>query len=278
MHAESLSDPDRARAAVAALPLWYHTLELASDLVTPGWFDLRPVVDRLPWPDVRGKRCLEVGPWDGFFSFELERRGAREVVAADIDDHADWDWAVRLRQPGPAAMAAMAGQEVGAGFRIAREILSSRVERKVISVYDLSPEAVGTFDLVFCGSLLLHLRDPVGALEAIRGVCDGHFLSTETIKLRLTARHRRQPVAHFGAGESGRWWTPNIAAYLGMVSSAGFAIERATRPFSIPLGAGHPARDQPLSTRLRSAPRRLTGRLLTRGEDGVHQAALLARA
>ena len=46
---------------IASNPLWYHTLELGPDVVTPGWFDLRPIVDRLPWPDVAGKRCLDVG-------------------------------------------------------------------------------------------------------------------------------------------------------------------------------------------------------------------------
>ena len=73
--------------AVDAVPLWYHTLELAPGVVTPGWFDLRPIVSLLPWPDVRGKRCLDVGTYDGFLAFELERRGAAEVVATDISDH-----------------------------------------------------------------------------------------------------------------------------------------------------------------------------------------------
>ena len=58
-------------AEVASHPLWYHTLELGPDIVTAGWFDLRPRVDRMPWPDVRGKRCLDVGTWDGFLAFEL---------------------------------------------------------------------------------------------------------------------------------------------------------------------------------------------------------------
>ena len=271
------SDPAQPRAAVDAHPLWYHTLELAPGLVTRGWFDLRPVVNRLPWPEVRGKRCLEVGPWDGFFSFELERRGAAAVVAVDIGDHQDWDWAPRVRELGVAAMAGMAGPKIDAGFKLAREILGSKVERRVINVYDLSPQSVGTFDVVVCGSLLLHLRDPVRALEAIRSVCHGRFLSTETIKLRLSTRHPRYPVAHFGSGENGQWWIPNVAGYRRMVHAAGFTVERTTKPFSIPLGAAHPARQMAMSRRLRTAPRRLAGRILTRGEDGVHQAALLAR-
>ncbi|MHB1891222.1 MAG: hypothetical protein ACYCUF_10125, partial [Acidimicrobiales bacterium] len=63
------------RRAVAEVPLWYHTIELAPGVVTPGWFDLRTVAARAPWPDVRGLRCLDVASSDGFLAFELERRG-----------------------------------------------------------------------------------------------------------------------------------------------------------------------------------------------------------
>jgi 2-polyprenyl-3-methyl-5-hydroxy-6-metoxy-1,4-benzoquinol methylase len=66
-----------------------------------------------------------------------------------------------------------------------------------MSVYDLSPERVGRFDVVVCGSLLLHMRDPARALEA---------------------GHRR------------------------MLRSGGFHVERTTRPYRIPFGAGHPRR------------------------------------
>src|SRR2546423_13391176 len=94
------SDTDRvdeARRAVAANPLWYHTIEVAPGVVTPGWFALRSVVDRMPWPDVRGKRCLDVGTYDGFLAFELEQRGAAEVLATDIPEHENWDWPPHMR-------------------------------------------------------------------------------------------------------------------------------------------------------------------------------------
>ena len=85
-------------AEVAAHQLWYHTMELAPGVVTPGWFDLRPVIDRLPWPDVRGKRCLDVGTFDGHLAFELERRGAGEVVCTDLASEAEWDWPAESRR------------------------------------------------------------------------------------------------------------------------------------------------------------------------------------
>lgn len=231
-----------SRDAVESHQLWYHTMELAPGTVTPGWFDLRPVVDRLPWPDLTGQRCLDVGPWDGFLSFEMEKRGAAEVVAIDIGSHEDWDWPAAARDRGPETMRRMAGVEVGAGFRLAQRILGSRVQRVESNVYKLDPEQLGMFDFVVCGSLLLHLRDPVAALEAIRGVCSGTFMSAEEIRLGLTLRSRRRPLAEYRAGERCQWWIPNVAGHRRMVASAGFKIDAAIRPYVIPFGPGHPAR------------------------------------
>jgi tRNA (mo5U34)-methyltransferase len=261
-----------AQEAVDSNPRWYHTIELAPGVVTPGWFDLRPIVERMPWPDVAGRRCLDVGTYDGFLAFEMERRGAAEVIALDIGDHTQWDWPYRLRRRGPDHLAEMAGPETGIGFEIARRLLGSAVERVQSNVYELSPEAVGEFDLVTCGSLMLHLRDPVLALERIRAVCRGVFLSAETISLGLTALHRGRPVARLLGGDRSQWTIPNTAGHRTMVAAAGFEVEETTRPYAIPLGPGHPAARRGLS-RLRE---RITSRLLA-GGAGVPHAALLAR-
>jgi tRNA (mo5U34)-methyltransferase len=258
---------------VDANPVWYHTIELAPGVVTPGWFDLRPIVDRMPWPDVRGLRCLDVGTYDGFLAFELERRGAAEVVALDIGRHEDWDWPAELRSRGPAYLAELAGPK-GNGFEIAREALGSQVELVVSSVYDLAPERVGTFDLVVCGSLLLHLRDPVGALGAIRSVCDGGaLLSAEQVSLGLGLLGRRQPLAQVGPGEGLRWWVPNPAAHTRMLEAAGFSIERGSGLYCVPFGRAHP----PVARTARNAARLMLQRAACGGTGLPHQ-ALLARA
>lgn len=71
---------------------WYHSLELAPGYVTPGMFDLRAEVSHYHLPErLDGLRALDVGTWDGFWAFEMERRGAK-VVALDLDDEADLDW------------------------------------------------------------------------------------------------------------------------------------------------------------------------------------------
>ncbi len=155
---------------------WYHTLELPG-LTTQGIFDLRPYVHHYGLPaSLAGRRVLEIGTWDGFWAFELERRGAAEVVALDLDDEAALDWPPRRRP------ASFPDVRRGAGFELARELLGSNVRRVVRSVYAATPEELGgPFDLVLCGSVLIHLRDQLLALERIAALTapGGLFVSAE---------------------------------------------------------------------------------------------------
>jgi tRNA (mo5U34)-methyltransferase len=149
---------------------WYHTLELAPDFVTPGWFDMRPYVHHYGLPErMDGMRALDVGTWDGFWAFEMERRGA-EVVALDVDHEDEYDWPPRRRPE-------VFSQEFrGVGFELAHELLGSSVERVHCNIYDASPERLGTFDLVLVGTVLVHLRDQLLALERLASVCRGQFI------------------------------------------------------------------------------------------------------
>ncbi len=261
-----------ARDAVASNRLWYHTMELAPGVVTPGWFDLRPVIGKLPWPDVRGKRCLDIGTYDGQLAFELERRGAGEVVATDIADHEIWDWPERLRARGPGALGELAGPRKGRGFEIARDLLGSSVERHLVSVYDLSPNVIGTYDVVVCGSLMLHLRDPLRALAGIRSVCREIFMSVEQVQLSTSVLCPRRPVFLFdGLTTMVQWWLPNAAAHRRMIEAAGFDIEEDGRVYSEPFGPAHPPPGGSPRARLGSVARRL----LT-GNDGVPHHAVRA--
>lgn len=265
----------RAREAVASNETWYHTMELAPGVVTPGWFDLRPVIPRLPWPEVEGKRCLDVGTYDGHLAFELERRGASEVIATDIESHLAWDWPIRHRETTARELWKVAGPTKGSGFEIAKDILGSRVDREWISIYDLSPERLGTFDVVVCGYLLLHLRDPIRALEAVLAVCspDARFMSCEEIDLQLTVVHPRRPVARFdGTSDLLHWWTANRAGHRRMLESAGFEVLESSGLYDNPLGPGHAPVPRRPSTLGKAAMRRVIT-----GGPGIPSAACLAR-
>jgi tRNA (mo5U34)-methyltransferase len=194
---------------------WYHTLELPG-IVTDGWFDLRPYVPRYGLPDdMSGMRALEVGTWDGFWAFEMERRGA-DVVALDLDDERDLDWPPRRRP------SSYAEDPRGIGFELAREALGSKVERVVRSIYHATPEELGTFDLVFCGSVLIHLRDQLLALERIANLCSDLFISAEEYD-RLSGLSPVPYSRYMADRESAVvFWMPSVRTWRRMMWSAGF--------------------------------------------------------
>lgn len=240
--------------SVADVP-WYHTIRLPGGVTTPGLYDTLGELERIPFPaDLTGKRCLDVGTGDGFWAFEMERRGAEEVVAIDIDDPEGYDWPANrdaIEQP----TFAQAHPSHRRAFGVAREALGSSVERRDLRVYDLDPAAMGTFDFVFMGSLLLHLRDPVGALAAVRGVLTGRLLSVDSVSPALTLLHPRQPMARLEAPGWPLWWVMNVACYRRLFAPAGLEVTGSGRPFFVRSGPGYrfkPRVDRPL---LRGAQR-----------------------
>ena len=219
---------------------WYHTLELPDGSVTPGYFDTRGAPEHVPWPaEVRGGRCLDVGTFDGFWAFELERRGATEVVAIDVADPAAIDWPYDRREWGPQAIRDW-GSERGPGFAEAATLMRSQAVHRDRNVYDLDPAVDGRFDVVLCGTLLLHLQDPVRALERMREVCAKKLVLVESIDPYLEVRARGVPCAQI-APERDEWWRANSAGLKKMVEVAGFKIVEMGRRFLIPLGPGAPA-------------------------------------
>jgi tRNA (mo5U34)-methyltransferase len=237
---------DAALAAEVAAMQWYHTLELAPGIVTPGWFDTRPVAPQLPMPaSLARRRCLDVATFDGFWAFEMERRGAAEVVAIDLLDPAEFDWPPNSP---PAAMAAIGERKgTGRGFEIARDRLGSAVRRHALNVYDLTPAALGTFDYVYLGSLLVHLRDPVRALSRIRSVCTGELLLVDGIDPLLTRLFPRRPVATLDVRGRPWWWTCNVAGLVRMLHAAGFSAAEPRR-IGMPAGRGQPLAPLSLAT------------------------------
>lgn len=255
---------------------WYHTIEIAPGVVTPGWFDTRAVIDQLPFPEsLAGKRCLDVGTFDGFWAFSMEARGSQDVTAVDILDPERWDWPSNATAQQRAAMGERKG--LGEGFLIAHEALGSAVQRLELSAYDLDPEVHGTFDFVYVGSLLLHLRDPVRALDAVRRVCSGTLLLCDAVDRRLSLMHPRLPVSHLDGVGRPWWWRPNEAGLRAMVRAAGFVEERSPVRVSMPPGP-EVVVDRPGPRAVLRAARSRAGREdLVRKFSGDPHLAILAR-
>ena len=214
---------------------WYHSIELPGGIVTPGQFDTITAAKRVPLPvSLHGRRCLDVGTANGFWAFEMERRGAAEVVTVDVDEAGGYDWP---GTPDPAQRDDFERVHPNhrRGFEIARSALGSKVERRDMRVYDLDPEDIGRFDYVFMGSLLLHLRDPVAAVMAVRRVLapEAELLSIDSISPLLTLQHPQQPVARLEAPGWPLWWVMNLAAYRRIFPAAGLEVAAAGRPFRL---------------------------------------------
>ncbi len=236
-----MNAPDDLRADVAQQS-WYHTIEVAPGVVTPGYFDTRAAASLVPLPrSLEGLRCLDVGTYDGFWAFEMERRGAAEVVAVDVLEPARWDWPADAT---PEALAAIGdAKRASRAFDIAREALGSRVERRDLSVYELDADTLGTFDVVYCGSLLMHLRDPVAAVMRMHAVCRGRLVIEDVIDVELSLLFRRQPVAALDGRGRPWWWKANVAGLQRMVEAAGFRVLEGPTRFWMPFGdAGPPYR------------------------------------
>ncbi len=218
--------PDEIRRRVASLE-WYHTIDLGNGILTPGHYDHRPYLRYYGLPaDLSGKTALDIGAASGFFSFDLERRGAR-VTAVDLPQWMDHDF-------GPAYRPDKTPEEglsyLREPFDLARSVLGSSVRKLELTVYDLSPETVGVHDFVFCGSLLLHVTDPVRGLAAIRTVtgevaviATALYQDGRSEKLALFAGHHRGDV----------WWLPNRACLEAMLESAGFATHEWVSEFRL---------------------------------------------
>ena len=139
---------------VEAEPYWFQKIEVLPGLFSNGWSD--PAVEKLPYfglpEDLTNKRVLDIGCAEGFFSFEAERRGAREVIG--IDSFTD-----SIRR-----------------FNIAKAARQSNASAFLMNVYDLEPKRLGTFDVVLFYGVFYHLKHPQYALERIRSVCTGDLL------------------------------------------------------------------------------------------------------
>jgi len=218
----SRAEPVLARdelARRAAEIRWYHAMDLGQGVRTEGLTDPLVSLPRLHLAaDLRGRRVLDIGAWDGFYSFECERRGADEVVAVDHFAWSGESWSSK------------------AGFELAHAALGSRVRDFEVDVMRLSPDAVGgRYDLVLFLGVLYHLREPLAALERVAAVtAPGGLLVLET---HVDALWTRRPTARFYAGQELKfdptnWWGPNPEAVCALLRAAGFTEPVVVSPDS----------------------------------------------
>jgi tRNA (mo5U34)-methyltransferase len=189
-------------------PAWFHSFEFPSGERADGVKSVSllrreaEVAFRYP---VAGKTVLDIGAWDGFFSFEAERRGASRVLATD---HFCWSGA---------------GWGTRQGFDHAHAQFISAVEWADIDVHDLDPEELGKFDVVLFLGVLYHLKDPMRCLELVsRMVSECLVVETES-----ACDNYPLPVARYCPDDElnadrTNFWVPNFLCLKGMLGDCGF--------------------------------------------------------
>lgn len=203
-------DIEKVKAEIADVN-WYHRIDLGDGIVTPGVDDTPNRMAPLELPsDLSGRSVLDIGAWDGVFTFEAERRGASRVLATDSYCWSGEGWGTKE------------------GFLTASRILGSQADDLEIDVMDLSPDRVGTFDLVLFVGVLYHLRHPLLALERVASVTgDQLIFDSHTAKIE-----EPDPVMLFYPGtelnnDPTNWWGANPPAVEAMLRDVGFRrIER----------------------------------------------------
>lgn len=203
---------------------WRQKWEILPGVWTPGISEIDPkyILDEFGIPsDLSGKRCIDIGAWDGALTFELERRGAT-VVATDIQD--------------PDATA----------FNVARKLLGSSVEYIQASVYDLPNIFGAEFDVIIFRAVYYHLKNPFGAFEAIGRIAkldavlctegEGLRFYAETLTghpsydatIRVIAEWDIPVMLYYpGNYKSGENWNvPNFACFKGWMQASGFDISQ----------------------------------------------------
>src|SRR5260221_14637644 len=157
------------QARVAALP-WHHSIDLGGGVVTSGNKsatlcnnEAALIFDRV---DLKGRSVLDIGAWNGFFSFEAKRRGASRVLATD-----SYCWSHPDIQ----------GR---ATFDIARSALGLEIDAQEIDATDLSAETVGEFDVVLYLGVFYHRYDAIETLAKVARLAKQGLIVETHLELR----------------------------------------------------------------------------------------------
>lgn len=247
---------------VASVGFWWHSIHLGQGVVTKGFKTpeiLAHEVASIRFPDLKGKTVLDVGAWDGFFSFEAERRGAKRVVALD-----HYVWSLNLspsmqdredkikrgltcippEQTPNWHPVKLPGKR---GYDLAHQVLNSNVETVVGDFMTMDLEPLGSFDVVFFFGVLYHMENPLASLRRLASLTkDVALIETHAIAipgyehLELCEFYSSDQLNH----DPTNWWGPNLKALEGMCRAAGFArfeVVYSSNPLSqVPSGSRTP--------------------------------------
>jgi tRNA (mo5U34)-methyltransferase len=256
MTARDRLSPDQIQERSAELAgRWWHSIDLGDGLVTRGHKGtgrLDAEWRSLELPSLSGKAVLDIGAWDGYFSFRSEREGAARVVAldhyvwsldpAELQSYNDRQRRLGLRPlPFDQVPELWKPHELPGKrcFDFARDALGSGVDDIVGDFMEIDLAELGTFDVVLYLGVLYHVTDPIGALRRLAAVTE-EVAVIETEALSVWP-YNRQPLWLFVGddrvdGDPTNWWVPNLRGLEDACLAAGFSrVTLGLGPTGVPL-------------------------------------------
>jgi tRNA (mo5U34)-methyltransferase len=227
------------RARIESYEAWYHEFDFGGGVVSRPKHphrDIWQATDKFLEPvNFTGKSVLDIGCWDGYWSFLAERRGASSVFATD-DNSQHW---TRLADGWGASNSPAPGQ----GFQLAYEALGSRVRyRGDVNVYHL--DRLGEqFDIILCLGVFYHLTHLMSALTQLRhAVKPGGCVILEGAAIKDERKSAMDFLlgpddGYNGLGseperaDASNWSVPTIRCLKDMLTACYFETTRAWFPF-----------------------------------------------
>ena len=222
---------------------WYHSVDLGNNIVTDGDYDMSEYLDAYQFTtDMHGMKVLDVGRASGYFSFEFEKRGA-DVTATDLRSYLNWDFVggdieKQKREKAIEDPEQFSKQTIWGAFEFAKKIKESKVKSKYLNAYDLNPSEFDgeKFDLVFCGSITSHLRDPILVLEKMHSVVSpgGKCIIAAPI-IKVLMEEKLPTMSLVGTVDSDRrsWWVMNPFCVEEMLKCANFSKIECAGEFNL---------------------------------------------
>lgn len=213
---------------------WYHTFEI-NGITTPGVYDFRKVIKSINFPSMQGKTVLDVGCSDGFFSSYFEAMGAHKVVGLDINKYDGSKAIDNLERYDEIYKKKYAriydydflkedyeslGLQDNNKFNVVKSLLNLKMVYLEGSVYDLS--GCGRFDIVFCGSLIEHLRDPITAIEQLKSVANDYVIIDLSSCMHQVFDVPRVNFMRYSGG-GGSFYNFSAYAFKRLLENMGFA-------------------------------------------------------
>ncbi len=209
-------DTSDVQSMIDEVRVWYHAISLQG-IDTPGVYDMRPYVERYHMPDLEGLEVLDVGASNGYFSFLFESLGAK-VTSVDLPSYPEHDypkWVLEreLSRRGKEELSLIDWDELHGGYLVAAHVLGSKNERVLTRIYDMPDVLEPKFDIAFCSNVLVHLRDPVGAMEAIRAVLKPGGRTVIATPVLREEYGEASAANLIGFVDGPAWWVPAISTF-----------------------------------------------------------------